>query len=148
MQGQDLVGTSPAMFFDFFLPHCKAIMERFAMSTYGCCEPVHDWLPGLMTIGNLRRVSISPWSDVAKCARQMKGNYVFSYKPLPSLVAAPNMDDDLIVKTLTESFTATREHGCCVEVIMKDLHTIYHQPQRLRRWVELVRKTIDKAYGD
>lgn len=148
VQGQDLVGTSPQMFFDFFLPHCKAIMERFAMSTYGCCEPVHDWLPGLMTIRNLRRVSISPWADVPKCARQMKGNYVFSYKPLPSLVAAPHMDDALIVKTLTDSLTATREHDCCPEVIMKDLHTIYHEPQRLRRWVALVRKTIANVYGD
>ncbi len=147
VQGQDLVGTSPQMFFDFFLPHCKAIMERFGMSTYGCCEPVHEWLAGLMTIRNLRRVSISPWADVARCAEQMKGNYVFSYKPLPSLVAGPTMDDGLIRQTLTQSLTATRDNGCCVEVIMKDLHTIYHQPQRLRRWVELVRSTIDEVYG-
>ncbi len=37
--------------------------------------------------------------------------------------------------------------GCSVEVVMKDISTVRYQPQRLWRWAEIAKETIDEYYG-
>ncbi len=119
------------MFAEFFLPYLKPSLERFGLSHFGCCEPVHDWLPHLKTIYNLRRVSISAWADVKKCAEQMRGDYVFSYKPNPTSICTGVMDDGYILSELSRALSIIKDHGCIAEVIMKDLHTIRHEPEQI-----------------
>lgn len=146
VEAQDLVGISGEMFAEFFLPYIKPIMERFGLSHYGCCEPVHGWLPHLKTIDNLRRVSVSAWADVKKCAEQMRGDYVFSYKPSPTSICTGAMDESLILAELSQAFGIIKEHGCVPEVIMKDLHTIRHEPERIKKWVEIARRAVEQVY--
>ena len=43
-----------------------------------CCEDLTRKLDAVLTIPNLRRVSISPWADVAACAARLRDKYVFS----------------------------------------------------------------------
>ncbi len=147
LQAQDLVGISPDMFEEFFYPLMKPIMERFGFSHYGCCEAADPWFPSLLRTANLRRISISPWAGVTKCAEALGERYVFSYKPLPTCVTTGRMDDQAIRCGLEEVFTLTKAHGCVVEVMLKDLHTVRHQPGRIRRWVQLAREAGEQVYG-
>lgn len=146
VEAQDLVGISGEMFGEFFLPYLKPIMERFGLSHYGCCEPVHDWLPALKTVNNLRRASISAWADIHKCARQMCGNYVFSHKPNPTTVCTNTMDEQFILAELMHVLSVTKQYGCVPELIMKDLHTIQHDLTRIPRWVEIARQAVEQIY--
>jgi hypothetical protein len=41
----------------------------------------------------------------------------------------------------------TSAHGCRVEIIMKDVHTLNNEPGRLPRWVALAREEIDRTRG-
>ena len=147
VETQDITGISPAAFETVFLPHLRPIVERFGLGCYGCCEPLHDWLPALKTIRNLRRVSISPWADIARCAQRLGRAAVFSCKPLPTDVCTGRLDEAAIHERLTGIFTHTRRHDCRVEVMLKDLHTVCHQPRRLQRWVELSRQARDQVYA-
>ena len=147
LQAQDLVGISPAMFGEFFFPHMKPIMERFGLSNYGCCEPEDEWLPLLMQVRNLRRVSISAWAGVRRCAEQIRNRCVFSYKPNPAALSTERMDAAAIRRELVAALAITRACGCVVEIIMKDLHTVRGEPARLRRWVELARAAAAETYG-
>jgi hypothetical protein len=147
LQAQDLVGLSPAMFAEFLLPYLRPIMERFGLAHYGCCEAVQGWLPHLKTIANLRRVSISPFSDVPQCAAALGDRYVCSYKPSPTALSTAGMDEADIRAELIAALTHFRRHGCHVEIIMKDLHTVRHEPARLTRWVALAREAVDAVYG-
>jgi len=147
MESQDLVGISPALFEELFFPHLRPIVERFGLGCYGCCEPLHDWIPVLRCIRNLRRVSISPWADVAKSAAQLGSDYVFCYKPHPAAVATEHMDEAGITRHMVEVFTITRQHECRVEVMLKDLHTVRQEPRRLARWVELAKTARAQVYG-
>ncbi len=146
-QAQDLVGISPDMFAEFFFPHMRTIMERYGLSHYGCCEPVHDWLGSLKQVRNLRRVSVSPWADVRKSAERLGGDYVFCYKPLPTPVTTEHFDPAALRGAYAEVFRITREHGCHVEIMMKDLHSIRRQPQRLTQWVQAAREAVAEAYA-
>jgi hypothetical protein len=57
------------------------------------------------------------------------------------------MDETAITRNLVETFTITKRHDCRVEVMLKDLHTVQHEPQRLPRWVELVKAARAQVYG-
>ncbi len=143
-EAQELVGVSPQMFVEFALNYQIPILERFGLNCYGCCEPVHDKMEAIKSIPNLRRVSISPWADVEKSADGLQDNYIFSYKPNPSVLAGSKVDQKAIKNGLVEFLERTR--GCVVEIIMKDTHTVNNEPKRISQWVELARQAIDEVY--
>lgn len=41
-ESQVTVGVSPEMFKEFIFPYQIKLMERFALTSYGCCEPMDD----------------------------------------------------------------------------------------------------------
>jgi hypothetical protein len=68
-------------------------------------------------------------------------------QPHPAAVATARMDEAAIVRNLVETLTVAKRHDCRVEVMLKDLHTVRHEPQRLPRWVELARQARAHVYG-
>lgn len=145
VETQDLIGISPTMFEELILPHMRPIVERFGLGCYGCCEPLHDWIPALMTIRNLRRISISPWADQRLSAERLDNRYVLSRKPLPTPLSTPHFDEAAILNSLRADFRVIHDYDCRAEVMVKDLHTIQHQPHRLKRWVELAKQARDEV---
>jgi len=65
----------------------------------------------LRKIPNLRKISASPWNDVEKMAEEVAGDYVFSHKPNPA-VLAPAREE------LRNMLQAAGKNGCHVEIIM------------------------------
>jgi hypothetical protein len=134
-ESQETVGVSPTMFAEFVLPYQLPILERFGLNCYGCCEPLDARWRYVQHIPRLRRVSVSPWSNLASMAEKLGPDYVFSYKPAPSDLAMPSFDEERIRLGLREAFRLTRH--CRVEAIMKDNHTIGRDPRRVTRWVQI-----------
>jgi hypothetical protein len=142
-ESQETVGVSPNMFAEFVLPYQLPILERFGLNCYGCCEPLDKRWPFIKQIPRLRRVSISPWSNREKMAEVLGANYIFSMKPTPTDIAMETFDEDRIRTGLQKDLRITR--GCRVEVIMKDNHTIRHDPSRVIRWVQIARQEAEKV---
>ena len=130
--------VSPAMHKEFALQHEIRVLELFGLNCYGCCEPLHLKLGIVKTIPDLRRVSISPWADVEKCAEEIKDRYIYSWKPNPAVVAAEAWDEDAVRKEIRRFLEKTR--GCIVEMIMKDTHTCRNDPQRMWNWVRIAKE--------
>ena len=112
------------------------------MNCYGCCESLDSRWHIVKRTPRLRRVSISPWSDIGKMAELMQDKYIFSIKPNPSYLAMASFHEDDIRRGLRETFDRTR--GCRVEVIMKDTHTICGDPNRVKRWVRIALEEAEK----
>jgi hypothetical protein len=142
-ESQETVGVSPSMFAEFVLPYQLPILERFGLNCYGCCEPLDKRWPFIKQIPRLRRVSISPWSNREKMAEVLGANYIFSMKPTPTDIAMETFDEDRIRTGLQKDLQITR--GCRVEVIMKDNHTIRHDPSRVIRWVQIARQEAERV---
>ena len=137
-ESQETVNVSPAMYEEFVFPHEKPIMDRFGLTCYGCCEPVHGRWNTVRRHHRLRRVSCSPWADVEKMADYLQDKYVFSLKPSPAAIATPQIDEDAIRKSLRDVLDKTR--GCVVEIIMKDNHTLGGRPENAVRWCRIARE--------
>jgi len=45
---------------------------------------------------------------------------------------------------LKETIKLCRKNNCPLELIMKDVHTLNDEPDRLARWVELARGATEK----
>ena len=135
--------VSPEMHWQFALQYEKKWMEQFGLSYYGCCEPLHKKIDILRKVRNLRKISMSPWVDVEEGARQINGDYVFSYKPNPAVIATPELDEDVARDEIKTVLKAAKTHGCAIELIMKDITTLSNNADNLLKWAEIARDLID-----
>lgn len=139
-ESQITVGVSTEMFKEFIFPYQKPIMERFGLTCYGCCEPMDQRFDIVKEVSNLRRVSVSPWADKEMMASKLKQDYIYSLKPSPTDLASSKLDQDKVRRELRETLRICRDN--CVEIIMKDNHTLGKNPENLSEWVRIVRKEI------
>ncbi len=108
---------------DFSLRFERPLLERFGLSYYGCCEPLH------------RKISMSPRADLRIAAEQVGRDYVLSFKPNPAHVASDAFDEALVGGYLRQAVADMR--GCNNEIIFKDITTCRCDPGRLQRWEQL-----------
>ncbi len=141
LESQETVGVGPGQFEEFVFPYQLDIAEHFGKIYYGCCEPINTRWHILRKIPNLARVSVSPWADQNFMAEALGRDYVFSRKPNPALISTGKCDEDAIRADLRETLEAAQ--GNRLEIIMKDVHTLNNEPERLARWVQIAREEID-----
>jgi len=147
IESQETVGVGPDLYKEFIFPYENAIAQRFGSVYYGCCEPVHTRWEVLKRIANLKRISVSPWCDEEFMAAACGKSYGYSRKPNPSLVSTERFDEDAIRADLRHTIEVTKSHGCSTEIVMKDVHTLNGEADRLTRWVQVAREEIVKVYG-
>ncbi len=141
--GQIFSGASPAMHDEFCLQHEMRWLERFGLNCYGCCEPLHHKIGILKKIPRLRRISMSTWVNVEKAVEAIGQDYIFSYKPNPSVVAWDTWDAEQARKDLRRVLEKTK--GCVVELILKDITTCRHEPRRIWEWCELAIQEAERC---
>ncbi len=141
-ESQETTCVSPEMFAEFVFQYQLPILERFGLNCYGCCEPLDKRWKYIKQVPNLRRVSVSPWADVAEMAGHLEDNYIFSYKPMPADLAVPEINEEKIRENIREVLHQTE--GCHLEIIMKDNHTIGNNPDNVKKWCRIAREEIDK----
>ncbi len=130
--------VGPRQHEEFVLRYQLPILERFGLNYYGCCEPLHLKLEMLKRqVPRLRRVSISPWADKRRSAELVGSDIIFGWKPNPAYLAAVTFDEELVRLDIRETVDICKEHGCCLEVTIKDTHTCNHQPNRFDRWTRI-----------
>ena len=134
--------VSPQMHEEFALRYERRWLERFGLTYYGCCEPLHHKVGILRSIPNLRKISMSPWVEADRAVRAVGDRYVFSYKPSPAVFASDVWSPERARAALQD--VLERARGCVVEVIMKDISTVAHQPQRLWEWSEIAMQVAEE----
>lgn len=138
--------VSPDMHEEFEINYIRPIAERFGFTYYGCCEPLSDRIDKLKKIKNLRKIGVSPWSNVWASAEQIESQYVFSRKPNPALVAG-SLDEDAIRKEIRETAQACIRYHCPCDITLKDISTVGYKLENLSRWVKIAEETLDEYYG-
>ena len=146
-ESQETVGISPNAFEEFIFPYQNSILKRFGLNIYGCCEPLERRWNTVSQIDRLRRVTVSPWSDVNIAAQQLGKKYVYVRKVNPSYMALPDLQVEPAREQLRETFKATKANGCPAEVLLRDVITLGGNPNNAVEWVKLARSEAAKIYG-
>ena len=119
---------------EFSLKYERPLLEPFGLNGYGCCEDLTLKLDHVLTIPNIRRISISPFANVDKCAERLDKKAIFSWKPHPSHIAG-GFDEKRIREYIKHTLDVTK--GCVIEMLLKDTHTCEHHPERFTRWAQI-----------
>ncbi|NQU11855.1 hypothetical protein HQ590_13760, partial [bacterium] len=143
--GQVFSTVSPAMHDEFEIQPARPLLERFGLCYYGCCDPLDRKIHIVRQIKNVRKISISPWADAERAASQIAADYVFSAKPNPALLATDQFDEELVRKELTHIVATCRQYRTPCELILKDVSTVRHQPERLTAWDRIAKEIVAEA---
>jgi hypothetical protein len=136
-EAQEMAQVSPQMHAEFILPYEKRLLEPFGLNGYGCCEDLTNKLDDVLTIPHLRRISISPFADVDKCAEKLGKRAISSWKPHPAHLVG-DFDPAKIRRYIQHTLDVTR--GCVVEMILKDTHTCESHPERFTQWTDIAQE--------
>ncbi|MBM3242407.1 hypothetical protein FJZ31_39615 [Candidatus Poribacteria bacterium] len=139
-EAQEMAQVSPEMHDEFILQYEKRLLEPFGLNGYGCCEDLTHKLDFVFTIPNIRRISISPFADVDKCAEKLQGNYILSWKPHPSHLVG-NFDAQKVREYIKHTLDVTK--NCVIEMILKDTHTCENHPERFTMWTDIARELVE-----
>lgn len=134
--------VSPEMHWEFAIEHDLKWMERWAMTYYGCCEPLAGKGHLLKRIPNLRKVSFSPWNDTRKGIEELGDDYVISRKPSPAIFATGSFDAAQARREIRE-FLEIAGGKCQIELIMKDISTVKYDPSRLWEWESICMEEVN-----
>lgn len=136
--------VSPAMHDEFEIELVKPLYERFGLMYYGCCEPLENVIPYIRKIKNVRKISVSPWANIEKCAENIGKDYVFSCKPNPSFIASGSIENDGMMDQINRVIKATEKNNTPVEFILKDISTVGNNLKVLDEWAQIVMGIVDK----
>ncbi|MBX7256726.1 MAG: hypothetical protein K1Y02_10220 [Candidatus Hydrogenedentes bacterium] len=128
--------VSPEMFWDYALSHELRWLNRWGMTYYGGSEPIDDKVDSLRKIPNLRKVSVSAWSNYERAVEGLGRDYVISHKPNPAILAETSWDPAQARMNLRE-FLEVAGGECHVEIILKDISTVRNEPSRLWEWAAI-----------
>ena len=141
---QILGSVSKSMFEEFEVPYVRQWHERFGITYYGCCDALHDRVDLVRRIPNVRKISMSAWADVEKGAEAIGRDFVFSRKPNPAFVAMTTFDADTIELDLRRTIEVCEANGCPLEITLKDVSTVRHDPRRISRWAAIADRAIGR----
>jgi len=139
-RSQLFVSVGDATFDEFVPPYYARWYERFGLGYFGCCDPLHNRIDSVRRIPNVRKVSVSAWAKVPKAAEGIAGDFVFSRKPNPAMVAMDTWVPEIAEKDFREVLEATRANGCPTEFTLKDISTCRTDPTRLWAWCDIAER--------
>jgi hypothetical protein len=136
--------VSPAMHEEFEIDLVKPLYERFGLLYYGCCEPLEKKIGIIRKLKNVRKISVSPWADVAKCAEHIHGDYVLSLKPNPAFFVA-GFAEEKIVTLVRDAIAVAKANNTPIEIIQKDVSTLEYHLDNLDRWEQIVMRIVQDS---
>jgi len=145
MASQEFTSVSPSMHDEFLLQYQLPILKEFGLVAYGCCEDLTNKIDMLRQIPNLRRIAVSPFANVPRCAEQIGQDYVLSYRPSPADMVSYGFDRDRVRSILTRDLEACRDSH--VDITLKDVETVEKDPERVKNWVRATREVISEVFG-
>jgi len=144
-ESQETVGVSPKQFEEFVFAYQLPILDRFGLNIYGCCEPLDKRFDIIKWIPRLRKVTVSPWSDVEGMAERLGSDYVYTRKVNPADIAQSTIDEERIRNGLRDTLKITARHKCRVEILMRDVLTLSWNPENIIRWTQIAREESERV---
>ena len=139
---QEYALVSPEFHDEFLFQYQLPIMEHYGLTHYGCCEDLGEKMAMLRGLKNLRSIAVAPRADVRRCAEQIGGDYVMSWRPNPADMVCCGYDEARIEKIVRKAMDDSE--GCFIHINLKDVETLEGDNTRMRRWVKKVREIVER----
>ena len=126
---------SPGHQEEYFIQYQRRLLANFGLNQYGCCEPLNSGnLEYIKAIPRLRKIVVSPWSDLDSVKQHLGHAYAIAFKPNPTQITS--VFDIERSKRELEGVLEMFD-GCALEIVLKDIGTVSGNPDRLRRYCQM-----------
>ena len=75
---------------------------------------------------------------------KLRGRAIFSWKPQPAHLVG-DFDAEAVRGYIRHTLEVCAEHGCVLEMILKDTHTCENHPERFDQWTQIAREEIGRS---
>lgn len=140
VESQETVSISPSMYGEFIFPYHFRLASRFGLNCYGCCEPFENRWEYIKKLPNLRRISVSPWSNRNIAMELLGCSYIASHKLNPNVLSLSVIDEKTARAQIRHALDVSKNGF--PELIMKDTTTIGNNPNNVVNWVKIAREEI------
>ncbi len=141
---QEYTLISPQFHDEFLFQYQLPIMAQYGLTHYGCCEDLTNKIDMLRQAPNLRSIAVTPVANLPRCVEQIGTDYAISWRPNPTDMVCADFNEERIRRIIREGLQAAR--GTYLHIFLKDIETVRGEPNRLRRWTEIVRSEIDHVW--
>ena len=132
---QEFSEVSPDMLEEFVIPYQMRAVNDFGLLSYGCCESLNRKFDVVMkSFPNLRSVSIAYCTDLDIAAEKLGDRYVFSWKPLSTIMAT--FSEKEVTRVMSEAFEKTKK--CHTAVALRNTLTLYGKHENAATWTNIV----------
>ncbi len=141
-ESQESAVFSPDTFAEWFLPSIAEFCNRFGLTSYGCCEPIHDRFDKISSaIHNLRTVSVTAWCDQEKAVDLLQNNYVYQRKPNPAFLSGATPNWEAARKDLEHTFEITKD-VCTTQYLIRDVYDVGGDLNRAADWTRMAKEVL------
>ncbi len=147
LESQETTAVAPEVYGEFVYPYQDRLVRRMGLLSYGCCERVDAiWPDYLSKWTNLRKLSVSPFNNEPQVGEYLRGTKVIYYsKPRAEFVTHPGpMDEDALRKYFR--MVCESASGCLFEMAQREVLTLFGDPERGRRYVEIAKECIERYW--
>jgi hypothetical protein len=139
VSAQTSSGFGPDMYAEFVHRYNERLAALFPLKTvyYHGCEPLDMKAETIMTLPNLRRFHVSPWSSLPKIAEVVKGRAVMEVHSHPSKVLFGWSEKEIraeIRRLIDEA------HGLPMDLNLSDIHSVNNRPETLALWAKVAQE--------
>lgn len=141
---QLFTSVSPAITDEFEVAYMKRVFPYFGAIYYGCCDRLDDRMDVIRKLPKIRKISCSPWSVRERFAEEMPEYCVMSNKPNPAFLASGQLNEDEVRKDIRRTIDAAKANNRSLELILKDISTVNHNPACLWRWHDIAMEELQR----
>ena len=147
LESPETTAVSPEVYGEFVYPYQDRLVKRYGLLSYGCCERVDAlWTDYLSKWTNLRKLSVSPFNNEPQVGEYLRGSNVIYYsKPRAELVTNRGPMDEDALRTYFRGVCEAAS-GCLFEIAQREVLTLYGDPERGRRYVEIAKECVEKYW--
>lgn len=140
---QSLCGLSPAMNAEFLQPYHAKLASAFgdAKVYYHACEPITKKIPVIRELPNLRRLHISPWTDLEVAVDQVGENIVLETEAHTADTIFVNTPEQM--RESVERLLDIAGHRV-MDVNLTALETVGGNPSVLTKWAQIAQEATAK----
>ena len=139
---QSMCGISPAMYEEFVQPYHARLTQHLGQNRvyYHGCEDLTEKIPSILKLPNLRRLHISPWTDLERASELVQRDFVMEVVPHP----------DTLYGQTPEEMRAWLERAMdiagdlVIDLVLGEIETVMGEPDVLSTWTKIAQEVVQE----
>ena len=139
---QSMCGISPTMYEEFVQPYHARLTQHLGQDRvyYHGCEDLTEKIPSILKLPNLRRLHISPWTDLERAAELVGRDFVMEVVPPPETIYSQTPAE--MRAWLERAMDIAGD--LVIDLVLGEIETVMGKPGVLSTWAQIAQEVAEE----